>query len=137
MAYKSSLDILEINNLIFSDALDGDFAPARAEDKYIVELDSNGDAQVFENPNNSGEFTLVITSNKNGDRFIKELRRMFNSGERFTLNRNNKNRGGAKEVYTGCLVMNDGSSSKGGKGVLGRREWKVFYEKYEVNEGVN
>lgn len=137
MGYKSSLDIIEMDNLIFSDVLDGDFSPTRSEDKYIVEMDSNGGAQVFENPNNHGEFTLVITNNRNGDRFIKELRKRFNAGTRFTINRNNKNRGGAKEVYTGCLIMNDGTSGRGRNGVLSRREWKVFYEKYEVEEGVN
>ncbi|MGL5620775.1 hypothetical protein [Cetobacterium sp.] len=139
MAYKSSLDILEVNGLIFSDVLDGDFAPARSGDKYTREEDSNGSFQDFENPNNSGEFTLVVSiaKNRNGERFLKELRRMFEEGETFTLNRNNKNKGGAKERYDGCLIMNDGSSTKGKNGVLGRREWKVSYETYHVTEGAN
>ena len=33
--------------------------------------------------------------------------------------------------------MNDGSSTRGANGVLGRREWTISYEDYEVNEGVN
>lgn len=139
MAYKSSLDIIEINGLIYSDVLDGDFAPARSGDKYIREEDSNGSFQDFENPNNSGEFTLVVSSakNRNGERFLKELRRMFEEGETFTLTRNNKNKGGAKEIYNGCLIMNDGTSGKGKNGVLSRRGWKVSFETYTVTEGAN
>ena len=137
MAYKSSLDIVEANGLIFSNALDGDFGPARNSDKYIREMDSNGTYQDFENPDNSGTFTLKISMTPSGDRLLKELRRLFEAGERFTLNRNNRNKGGAKEVYRGCLVTNDGSSTRGANGVLGRREWTISYENYQVNEGAN
>lgn len=137
MPYKSKLDIIEINGLIFSDALDGDFAPVRNGDKYIREMDSNGKFQTFENPDNSGTFTLKITKSRNGDRLLKVLRNLFETGEEFILNRNDKNKGGAKEIYTGCVVMNDGSSTRGANGVLGRREWTISYEDYDVNEGVN
>ena len=55
--YKSKLDIIEINGLIFSNVLVGDFAPARSGDKYTREADSNGSFEDFENNDNSGTFT--------------------------------------------------------------------------------
>lgn len=137
MAYKSSLDIISINSLMFSNVLDGDFAPARTGDKYIREMDGNGTYQDFENPDNSGTVTIKVSENKNAVQFKKELRRLFENGETFTINRNNKNKGGEKSVYTGCLVMNDGVSGKGKNGVLARREWKISYESYQTIEGAN
>lgn len=133
--YKSKLDIIEINSLIFSNVLVGDFAPVRSGDKYTREADSNGSFEDFENNDNSGTFTLQVRADATN--FLKVLRALFNSGERFTLNRNNGNRGGEKSSFKNCLIMNDGSSTRGANGVLGRREWTISYEKDITTEGAN
>lgn len=133
--YKGSLDIIELNSLIFSSVLAGDFAPSRTGDKYIREMDSSGHFEDFENPDNSGTVTLKVR--QDATNFLKELRRLMDSGEQFVLTRNNKNRGGEKSIYKSCLVMNDGSSGRGQNGVLARREWTISFESYTTIEGAN
>lgn len=134
--YKSSKDIIEINGRIYSNVLTSDFAPGRSEDAFLREMDSNGSFQDYENPNKSGEITLSVRSdNRFGNEFKKELRRLMETGEYFTINRNNYNKGGQKETYKRCLVMNDGSNGRGKDGKLTDREWKISYENYDVDEG--
>lgn len=137
MAYKSSLDIIEINGLVFSNVLVGDFVPARTADKYIREMDSNGSFQDYENPDASGTITLQVRQDTYGTNFRKELRRLMETGTTFNLVRNNKNKGGEKAIYKNCLVMNDGSATRGGDGKLGNREWTISYEKDSTTEGAN
>lgn len=137
MAYKSSLDIIEINGLVFSDVLSGDFVPSRNGDKYLREMDSTGTYQDYENPDNSGTITLQVKGDTKATNFRKELRRLMETGTTFNLTRNNKNKGGEKAIYKNCLVVNDGSSSKGKDGKLVDREWTISYERDITNEGAN
>lgn len=133
--YSSKKDFIEINGLLFSNVLDGDFSPERTGDKWIREMDNQGKYFDFENPDNSCETTLIVRPD--ATQFLKELRRLMENGEYFTLVRDNRNPGGQKEVYTGCLVVNDGSAGKNKDGNIGRREWKISAEDYNVVEGKN
>ncbi|MGL5625574.1 hypothetical protein, partial [Cetobacterium sp.] len=85
MAYKSSLDIIEINGLVFSDVLSGDFVPSRNVDKYLREMDSTGTYQDYENPDNSGKITLQVKGDTKATNFRKELRRLMETGTTFNL----------------------------------------------------
>lgn len=133
--YRSSLDIVTINSLVFSNVFKQDFAPVRKNDAYLREMDSNGKYEDFENPDKSGEVTFSIRSDATN--FLKELRKLINIGTSFTMIRDNRNKGGQREIYTNCLILNDGSAGRNGNGTLGNREWKVSFESYEVTEGAN
>lgn len=136
MAHKGLNDIIEIGGLIFSNVIAGDFDPTRNAEAWHREMDGNGSFQDYENTDKSGKVTLTIRSdNKFGNQFKQLLRRYMETGERFTINRNNYNAGGQKEVYKGCLVINDGSSGKKVDGKLGNRGWEISYESYTVEEG--
>ncbi|MEG3013098.1 MAG: hypothetical protein RR795_01400 [Cetobacterium sp.] len=135
MAYDSKKDIVTLNGLVFSNVFKSDFAPTRNGDAWTREMDSNGSYEDFKNPDNSG--TVPFSVRNDAKSFLKELRRLMDSGDRFILKRNNMNKSGAEETYTGCLVVNDGSSGRGANGVLANREWTVSYESYNINEGKN
>ncbi|WP_297487981.1 hypothetical protein [uncultured Cetobacterium sp.] len=133
--YRSSLDIVTINGLVFSNVFKQDFAPARKNDAYLREQDSNGTFEDFENPDKSGEATFSIRSDATN--FLKELRKLMETGTNFTMIRDNRNKGGQRETYKKCLVLNDGSASRNGNGTLGNREWKISYESCLTTEGAN